>query len=175
MTILIYVAIGLLIGSVSGAFGIGGGVLLVPALMWLCGFDTRKATGTSLAILVPPIGLPAALYAFRKSQVELDAALWIAGAFMVGAFASRALVEYAPEQLLRFLFGLLMAYVAMRFVLSSDSEAANAAAGLLAVAAAWLAFLGLRALGRVHLTRPNLGTEIQRAQQQGHGDPDYYI
>lgn len=175
MTILLYILIGLAVGSVSGAFGIGGGVLLVPALMWLCDFDPRRATGTSLAILVPPIGLPAALEAFRKSQVDLQAALWIAGAFMVGAFASRAVVEHVPDRALRFLFGLLMMYLAARFLLSTDSEAAYAAAGLVAVTLAWLAFLCLRVLGRRHLPAPVLGQEIQRMQHEHRGDPDYYI
>ena len=66
---LTYVAIGLTIGSVSGVLGIGGGVLLVPALIWLCkGFDMKKATGTSLAILIPPIGLPAAWRCHRPTR-----------------------------------------------------------------------------------------------------------
>ena len=77
----IYIAIGLTIGSVSGILGIGGGVLIVPALIWMCGLDPKKAAGTSLAILIPPIGLPAARCADNEEQVELSAALWIAGAF----------------------------------------------------------------------------------------------
>ena len=51
----------LTVGGVSGVLGIGGGVLLVPALIWLCRFEPLKAAGTSLAILIPPIGLPAAI------------------------------------------------------------------------------------------------------------------
>ena len=108
MTIIAYVAIGLVIGSLSGIMGIGGGVLLVPALIWLCGFDPKRAAGTSLAILIPPIGLPAALEAYRKNDVDLSAALWIAGAFMVGAYVSRTLVEYVPADWFRLAFGTLM-------------------------------------------------------------------
>jgi len=175
MNILLYVAIGLAVGSVSGALGIGGGVLLVPALVLLCGFDTRKATGTSLAILVPPIGLPAAWQAFGKRQVDLEAAVWIAGAFMAGAYTSRIMIDYLPEATLRVLFGLLMMYISFRFLLSSSSEAANAAGGLVMVALGWVAFLGLRMLGQRHLGPPDLGTEIERLHQEGRGDLDYYI
>src|SRR5262245_53634177 len=156
MNVLIYIGIGLAVGSISGPLGIGGGVLLVPLLIFLCNFDIKTATGTSLAILVPPIGLPAAVEAWRERQVNLEAALWIAGAFMVGAFASRFMVEYLPELFLRRLFGLLMIYVAVRFLISSDSEAINAIAGLTGVALGWITFVFLRALGRRHLIAPSL-------------------
>src|SRR5580693_6972309 len=105
MDILKFVLIGLVVGSLSGVLGIGGGVLLVPALIWLCGFDPKKAAGTSLAILIPPIGLPAAWRAYNDRLVDLEAALWIAGAFMVGAYASRGLVQYLDDQTLRVSFG----------------------------------------------------------------------
>lgn len=178
MDILLLIVIGLTVGSVSGALGIGGGVLLVPALIWLCGFDVKKATGTSLAILVPPIGLPAAFRAFRAEQVDLVAAMWVAGAFMLGAYLGRIFIEWLPETAtpsLRLLFGLLMVYVAMRFMLASDSEAANAAAGIGAAVLAWIAFMLLRGLGRRHLAPPELGAEIRRMRQEGRVDPDYYI
>jgi hypothetical protein len=178
MYILLLISIGLVIGSVSGALGIGGGVLLVPALIWLLGFDVKKATGTSLAILVPPIGLPAAARAFRAQQVDLAAAVWIACAFMVGAYLGRLFIEALPENAtpsLRLIFGLGMIYVAMRFMLASSSEAANAAAGLVAAFTAWVAFLCLRGLGRRHLARPDLGAAIRRMEREGRGDPDYYI
>jgi uncharacterized protein len=175
MDILFFIGIGLAVGAFSGVMGIGGGVLIVPALIWLCGFDIKKATGTSLAILVPPIGLPAAVQAFRKDQVDIAAALWVAAAFVVGAYASRALIEYLPEQALRLLFGLLMVYIAFRFMLTSSSEATTAVAGLIAVVLAWLAFCGLRALGRRHVPRPDLADTMQRVRRAGHGDVDYHI
>jgi hypothetical protein len=175
MEIVTYIGIGLVVGAVSGAMGIGGGVILVPALMWLRGYDAPKATGTSLAILALPIALPAALQAYRKSQVEFEPIVWIAAAFMLGAFATRSTIDYLPVATLRFLFGLLMIYIAIRFILASDSEAANAAAGLIGVAVAWIGYWFLRGLGRQHLAQPQLGDEIRRMQQEGRGDPDYYI
>jgi len=175
MNSLVYISIGLAVGCISGACGIGGGVLLVPAFVWFCGFDLRKATGTSLAVLALPVSLPAAGHAFRRGQVDIEAVLWIAGAFMVGAITSRMYVDHMPESLLRLLFGLLMVYVGSRFVLSSDSEASAAAAGLLGAGFALVAFLGLRWLGKQHLGPPDLSDEIQTRHEQGYGDPEYHI
>ena len=171
MQTLVYLAIGLIIGSASGALGIGGGVLLVPALM-LCGFEYSKATGTSLAVLVPPIGLLAAWKSYQQGHVDIETAIIVALAFAVGAYGGAAAVAYIPQQVLRLVFGLLMMYIAMRFVIGSDKEAANAAAGLIGVLVAWAAFLGLRALGRRHLIRPDLGRSIQR---QHRDESDYHI
>jgi uncharacterized membrane protein YfcA len=175
MAIVTYLAIGLVIGSVSGVMGIGGGVLLVPALIWLCRFDPHKAAGTSLAILIPPIGLPAAWRAFNANQVDVPAALWIAGAFTVGAYVSRGVVMYIPELAFRLAFGLVMIYVAVRFMLASSSEAANAAAGLTAALFAWLGFLGLKLLGQRYIPPPDLSQHIRTMHEHGHGDTDYHI
>ena len=175
MNILFYILIGLTVGSISGALGIGGGVLLVPALIWLCGFEQSKAAGTSLAVLVPPIGLPAAWKYHVEKRIDLDAAIWIAVAFAIGAYLGASAVHYLPARMLRLSFGLMMMYIAMRFLISSDSEVANAEAGLVAFALAWLSYLGLRALGRRHLARPDLGEQIRTARQQGRGGIDYHI
>ena len=175
MTILIYVAIGLGVGSISGIMGIGGGVLLVPALMWICSFKPNTAAGTSLAILIPPIGLPAAWRAYHDNQVNLEAALWIAGAFTIGAYVSRPLVEYIPEEWFRLIFGILMVFVAFRFMIHSDSEARSAAAGLSAAVLAWLAYLGLKLLGRRNLKQPDLAEQIQTKHDEGPPSRDYQI
>ncbi len=175
MRILLYLMLGGCIGTLSGALGIGGGILLVPALMWFCNFNYPKAAGTSLAILVPPIGLLAALEAYRHQNVEIEAAIWVALAFAGGAWLGAYLVPLLPETTLQLAFGLLMMFVAARFVLSSDKEAANAAAGLFAAFFSWLAFLGFRALGRHHVKRPSLEQHIHRAAEQGRGSGDYQI
>jgi uncharacterized membrane protein YfcA len=174
MRILLYLAIGASIGTISGALGIGGGVILIPALMWLCGFDYAKATGTSLAVLVPPIGLLAAWKSWMHDRVDLQAAILIALAFAIGAYAGAAIVPYIHPNVLKFIFGLLLLYVAMRFIIGSDSDAISAAAGLAAMLVAFLGHLGLRALGRRHLTVPHLGDHI-RAARNRRDETDYHI
>jgi uncharacterized protein len=175
MDILKFVMIGLTVGSLSGVLGIGGGVLLVPALIWLCGFGPNKATGTSLAILIPPIGLPTAWRAYNEQQVDLPAALWIAGAFTIGAYASRGLLAHIDVHWFRLIFGVIMIFIAMRFIVGSDSEATAAAAGLTAALLALLGFWALRFLGRRHRLPPNLGEQIQQKQGEGWGERDYQI
>ena len=175
MRILLYIAIGLTIGTLSGMLGIGGGVLLVPALIWLCGFDYPRATGTSLAVLAPPIALPAALKAFSESRVDLTAAVWIACSFAVGGYSGATAVRYLHPEYLRLGLGLVMLYIAMRFIVESNSDTANAAAGLTAATLALLGSWGLRLLGRRHLPPQSLGHHIRTAQEKGWGDIEYHI
>ncbi len=175
MRILIYIALGLTVGCVSGLLGIGGGVLLVPALIWLCGFTYPRAAGTSLAILVPPIGLPAALKAFRDERVDVIAAVWIAASFAVGAYGGAALIQHMPIEYLRRALGLLMLYIAVRFIVDSHAETANAAAGLVAVGVGLLGYWGLRLVGRRYRPRPSLRKEIRAAEQEGRGNIEYHI
>ena len=173
--LLTYLAIGLSIGCVSGALGIGGGVLLVPALTWLCRLDPPVAAGTSLAVLVLPITLPAAWKAYVDQRVELEAAVWIAASFALGGYLGSALVPYLPERTLRLGFGLVLLFLSVRYVLSSSSEAGVAAAGLVACGFALLARLVLSRLGRRHLPSRSLGETIRVLHEQGHGNPDYHI
>jgi uncharacterized membrane protein YfcA len=175
MRILLYLCLGGVIGVVSGAVGIGGGVLLVPALMWLCGMEYPKAAGTTIAVLAQPVGLLAAWNSWRERRVDLEAAIWIAVAFAGGAYFGTVLFPYVPVKALRFAFGLLILFVAVRYLLSANDEAANAAAGLFACGLAWLAYLGLRRLGRRHLAAPDLGNLIRSKAEQGRGEAEYYI
>jgi uncharacterized membrane protein YfcA len=177
MSIILYLGIGLTIGMVSGALGIGGGVLLVPALIWLGNLDPTTAAGTTLAVLVVPVVLPAAWMYYSRGYLDVQAAVWIAAAFAVGSFVgARLRVHHSlPEAEMRIAFALMMIYIAVRFLMASSSEAAQALVGLLAVAFAWVAYLGLRALGRRHRPRPDLGEKIRELEQQGRGDPEYYI
>jgi uncharacterized membrane protein YfcA len=173
MRIALFIALGLAVGFISGTLGIGGGVLLVPALM-LCGFEYSKAAGTSLAVLVPPIGLLAAWKSYAQDRVDLEAALWIALAFALGAYGGAAAVAWLPVALLRLIFGFLMLFIAVRFLIGSDNEAMIAAAGIVAMLLAWAAYLWLRTLGRRHCQRPHLGQHI-RDQERRHDGSEFHI
>jgi len=122
MKVLLYLSIGLTVGSLSGSLGIGGGVLLAPALICLCGVEPARATGTSLAILIFPVCLPPAWKAFGQGRVDLEAALWIAAAFAVGAYGGAAVLPYLPESALHLLFGLLLIGVGVRFLVAVGAE-----------------------------------------------------
>ncbi|MBI1914370.1 MAG: TSUP family transporter [Planctomycetes bacterium] len=178
MKFLLLAVLGLVIGCIGGMVGIGGGVLLIPALTELFKVDPRKAAGMTLAAMVPPVTLPAAWRYYDLkilSAADLGLAACIAVAFALGAFLGAGLQARIDVSLLRLLFGLLMLYVAVRLIIHSDNEAVNAAAGLVATATAWLGLLGLRSLGRRHSPPRSLGEQIRSAAEQSSGPPDYII
>lgn len=78
--------VGAVAGALSGLFGIGGGVVIVPLLIYLGGYDQHRATGTSLATLLPPIGIGAAIEYYRHGAVDVRAAIVIAIALALGAW-----------------------------------------------------------------------------------------
>src|SRR4026209_470706 len=82
----LFVVIGLAAGILSGVFGIGGGVVIVPALIYLAGFRQHVATGTSLAVLLPPVGIAAVLEYYRHGNVDLYATLVIALTLTAGGW-----------------------------------------------------------------------------------------
>ena len=104
--IVLMLLIGLFAGIISGLFGIGGGVIIVPALIYLAKFSQHAAIGTSLAILLPPVGLWAVLEYYRHGNVELKAAFIVAVAFMAGGWIGAHLAnQIISGGILKLLFG----------------------------------------------------------------------
>jgi len=100
--------IGIVAGIASGLFGIGGGVLIVPGLVFLLGFSQHMATGTSLAILLPPVGIAAVLEYYRHGNVDLKAAFIVAAALLVGAWVGALLANHIKDTYLRLAFGVFV-------------------------------------------------------------------
>ena len=78
--------IGLFAGIVGGFVGIGGGVIMIPLLVFILGYDQHLAQGTTLAAMVPPIGLLAAMEYYNSGHVNITAAVCIATGFFIGGF-----------------------------------------------------------------------------------------
>ena len=115
---LIFVGIGLLAGVLSGIFGIGGGVVIVPALILLAGVAPVTATGTSLAALLLPVGALGVWEYYRKGHLNIGAALWIALGLFVGVWiGARVAQQLSPVQLKR-AFAVFLVLVAGRIWLS---------------------------------------------------------
>lgn len=134
---------GAIIGAISGLLGIGGGVLLIPGLVLLFGFTQTEAQGTSLAVLIPPIGIFAAVVYYQHGFVRLPIVGLIAVGFMVGAYFGARLVPHVPPTYLRVAFGVLMLYLGFVFVLNPNVGRAGVAlpAGLAATITTVLAYV----------------------------------
>lgn len=107
-SVLLLMAIGLGAGALSGIFGIGGGVVIVPALICLAGFRQHMATGTSLAVLLPPVGIAAVVEYYRHGNVDLRAALVIAVMLTIGAWGGAVVANRLSGPVLRLAFGIFV-------------------------------------------------------------------
>jgi uncharacterized protein len=105
---LLFVLIGTLGGVASGFFGVGGGVLIVPLLIYWAGFSQHLATGTSLAVLLPPIGLAATIEYYRHGNVDLRAAVILAASMFAGAWVGALFANQMKGPQLRLLFGIFL-------------------------------------------------------------------
>lgn len=103
-----YVAIGLVVGSVSGLLGLGGAVLMIPALVYIMKFPQHLAQGTSIAMLLPPIGIFAAWRYWQSGNVLIVPAMILAASFAIGAFFGSSFAVHVPQLLLRKIFGCLL-------------------------------------------------------------------
>jgi len=178
MSILFLVLTGLGIGVISGTLGIGGGVLLVPLLMWVFDYEQKEAAGITLAVLAVPVVLPAVWQYYVRDVIRTEhliTAGWIAAGFAVGGLAGGYLIKELPLESLRFLFGLMLIWIAVRFLMVSDSEVARALTGLGGVAVGWLAYVGLRALGRKYPAKPDFAETMRALPSADAGSSDYSI
>ena len=112
--ILTLVLVGLAAGVLSGLFGIGGGVLIVPALIYFAGMPIKTATGTSLGALLLPVGLLGALTYYRAGNLDARASLLVAAGIFFGAFAGARLAQSMSPALLQRLFAAFLVVVAVR-------------------------------------------------------------
>lgn len=117
-SIILFILIGIVAGILSGMFGIGGGVIIVPALMFLCGFTQLKAQGTSLAILLPPVGILAFIEYYKKGQINVQAGVLIVIFLVIGSVFGSKLAQNLPIDVLRKSFGILMALISLKMIFS---------------------------------------------------------
>ncbi len=112
----ILILIGIVGGVASGLLGIGGAILMIPALVFILGFSQQTAQGTTLCAMVPPIGLLAAWQYYKAGHADLKAAIIIAITFFIGAFfGSKASMAINP-QILKKSFGFLLLYISVKMI-----------------------------------------------------------
>ena len=111
---LVFIAIGVLAGVLSGVFGIGGGVVIVPALIVIAGLAPIAATGTSLGALLLPVGALGAWEYYRRGDLNIRASLWIALGLFVGAWLGARLAQHLSPNQLKRAFAVFLVLIAGR-------------------------------------------------------------
>lgn len=114
MPLLLLLLIGLAAGVLAGLFGIGGGVVIVPALAWAMRMPMQTAIGTSLGALLLPVGALGAWSYYKSGHLDVRAALWVALGLFVGAFLGARLAQGLADATLRRAFAVFLAGVAVK-------------------------------------------------------------
>ena len=122
MLIVAYVLLGLVAGGISGLVGIGGGVMIVPALVFLFGLSQHQAQGTTLALLVPPIGLLAAWTYYKCGHVNLTIAAFICLGFALGGLFGAGVATKLSAIALRRIFGTVLLLTALYMLLTTPGN-----------------------------------------------------
>lgn len=116
--ILILIVIGVTTGIMAGMLGIGGAIIMIPALVFLLGISQQTAQGTSLAVMLPPVGIIAAYNYYKAGYVNIKFAIVLAMFFLVGSYFGSKLALNIPQVALKKIFGILLLLVAAKMLLS---------------------------------------------------------
>ena len=116
MYIILYLLLGLFAGTLSGLFGIGGAVIIIPTLVLLFKFNQHMAQGTTLALMIPPIGLLAALTYYKQGFVDFKIAGLICLGFFIGGLIGAKVAVQIPDQVLRKMFGFFLLIVSLKMI-----------------------------------------------------------
>ncbi len=115
--IIILLLSGLVAGLASGALGIGGGIVVIPALVFFLGFSQHEAQGTSLFFMLPPIGILAAMNYYKSGYVNIKFAIILIIAFFIGSYFGSLLSVNLPEKILKKMFGILMLFAGFKMII----------------------------------------------------------
>jgi uncharacterized membrane protein YfcA len=118
-TTFILLLIGMLAGFASGLVGIGGGVIIVPALVFILGYSQHSAQGTTLALMVPPIGVLAAYHYYQKGYVNLSSAAIICIGFFLGSYFGASKAVQFDEGLLKRIFAVMLIVIGIKMLFMS--------------------------------------------------------
>jgi uncharacterized membrane protein YfcA len=176
-TLILIISIGFLIGTLSGMVGMGGGTLVIPVLMFGFGFSQVKANGTSLAMLLPPIGILGVMSYWHAGNVDLKFAGLLAIGFAAGVYCGAKIVNsgWISPSTLRLVFALLLIYVTSRLLFQPGGKARAAIETALLFALFTVPYAAAMAIGR-HWDRrlPNAPASYQ-SKRRLIAEHDYQI
>ncbi len=117
--ILLLAVIGLAAGVFGGMVGLGGGVIMIPAMIYFLGMNQISAQGTSLAVMLPPVGILAVMNYYKSGQINLKYALIIAIAFTIGGYFGSKIALTIPVATVKKIFGLALIAIALKMIIKS--------------------------------------------------------
>lgn len=124
-TLLILGLIGIMAGILSGFVGVGGGVIIVPALVYALGMSQHGAQGTSLFILLLPVGFLAVYNYWKADSINWKFGLVVALTFVIGGYIGSKLSLKLSPSLVKLIFGIIMAYVSFKMIMSGLNNITN--------------------------------------------------
>jgi hypothetical protein len=121
-TIIILIIIGFATGVLGGMVGVGGGVILVPALVFILGFSQLDAQGTSLALIMFPVGLLAVIQYYKQGHVDFNIVFILAIGFVIGSFFGSKISLSIPQQTVKRIFAILMLVIAVKMLFFDNNQ-----------------------------------------------------
>ena len=115
-TLIVLILIGLAAGVLGGMVGLGGGLIIIPALMMVLSLSAKEAQGTSVAVMLPPIGILAAMNYYKAGYVNMKYALVIAIAFILGGWLGSKLAIGLPDAVVKKVFAGVMVITALKMI-----------------------------------------------------------
>jgi len=114
--IVLLIIIGLFAGFVGGALGLGGGIIIVPALVFIMGFTQHQAQGTSLAVLLLPVGIFAVIHYAKNNYIDYKYAAILIIASVLGSYLGSIVTNHIPAKTLKTIFGVFMLLVSLKMI-----------------------------------------------------------
>ncbi|MBI3719272.1 MAG: sulfite exporter TauE/SafE family protein [Sphingobacteriales bacterium] len=114
--VLILLAIGMAAGMLSGLVGVGGGIIVVPALVFFLGFTQHEAQGTSLGLLLLPVGILAVINYYNKGFIDIKVVIIMSIAFVIGSWFGSKLALSLPQDTVKKVFAIFLLYTAIKML-----------------------------------------------------------
>ncbi|RYF87812.1 MAG: sulfite exporter TauE/SafE family protein [Chitinophagaceae bacterium] len=134
--ILILLLIGVAAGMLSGMVGVGGGIIIVPCLVFFLGFSQKMAQGTSLGILLLPVGILGAIQYYKQGYIDLKVIGIISIAFVLGSFIGSKIALSLPQEVIKKIFAVMMMLIAIKMLLDGSKPKIEKAQSTTAAASA---------------------------------------
>lgn len=120
--LIVLVLIGLMAGALSGFVGVGGGIIIVPAMIYFMNMNQMQAQGVSLALLMLPVGILGVMNYYKAGHIQFNYVLILAVGFVVGSFFGSKYALKLPEYKIKFVFALLILFVGVQMLWKSGAK-----------------------------------------------------